>query len=176
MTAPAGIPPRDRAVLWLAQGFGSGRLRPAPGTWGSLVGVAWTLLLLAVPSPWFYLAAVAVSLPVAVAACSAAERILGRHDPGSVVLDEIVALPIAFGGYAVHWAIGTGQMPAWDDARLWWPFMAGAFVLFRLFDIWKPWPIRLADRRVHGGIGIMLDDVLAGILAVAVLLFVQVFR
>jgi phosphatidylglycerophosphatase A len=155
-------------VLWLAEGFGSGRLRPAPGTWGTLVGVVWTLLLLAHPRPGFYLACIVASIPPAVAACTAAERILGRHDPSSVVLDEIVAMPIAFGGYAIHWAIGTGQMPGLDDVRLWWPFMVAAFVLFRILDVWKPWPIR-ALQRWPRGLGIVADDVAAAVVAAAVL-------
>lgn len=166
--APTPTNPRDRALLWFAEGCGSGRLRPAPGTWGSLAGVIWTLLLLAFPRPWIYVAGIVLSIPVAIVVCTAAERILGRHDPSSVVLDEIVAMPIAFGGYAVHWAVGTGQMPGWSDARLWWPFMAGAFVLFRVFDVWKPWPIRRLQR-LPGGVGVVVDDLAAALVAAGLL-------
>lgn len=161
-SAPPVRTPRDRLVLWVAEGFGTGRLRPAPGTWGSVAGVAWTLLLLAIPDPRIYLAGIAVSIPVAVAAATAAERILGRHDPPSVVVDEIVAVPVAFGGYAVHWALGTGRMPALQDRHLWWPFLVGAFVLFRILDIWKPWPIRRLQS-LPRGTGVVADDLAAGL-------------
>ncbi len=168
MNAARETGPRDRVLLWIAQGFGSGRLRPGPGTWGSLVGIAWTFLLLAYPRPWFYVVAVALSIPLAVRACTAAERILGEHDPSSVVIDEIIAMPIAFGGYAIHWVLGTGQMPGVGDARLWWPFMAGAFVLFRILDVWKPWPIRRLQR-LPGGIGVVIDDLAAAVVAAGLL-------
>ena len=83
----------DRGILWLAEGFGSGRLRPGPGTWGSLVGCALSYPLLSLPlgtAVIVTLAAILLAVPV----CSRAEVLLGKTDPGSVVLDEIVAIPL----------------------------------------------------------------------------------
>lgn len=154
----------DRALIWIAVGFGSGWLRPGPGTWGTLVGVAWTLALLWIGSPLVYGVASVAAMLTTVPICTAAERILGRHDPSEVVMDEIVAMPLAFGGYALVWiAAGAGLPPlsAWNS---WWPAMAAAFLLFRLFDIWKPWPIRRIQV-LPGGWGIVLDDAAAAILA-----------
>jgi phosphatidylglycerophosphatase A len=158
----------ERFQLWVAEGFGSGRLRPGPGTWGSLVGVLWTLLLLGTRNPWIYGLGILLSLPVAVSLASTAERLLGQHDPGRVVIDEIVAMPIAFGGYAIHWVNGTGQLPGWSDLPLFWPFLVAAFVLFRVFDISKPWPIRRLQSW-PGGLGVVADDVAAALVTAGLL-------
>ena len=86
----------DEFLLWLAQGLGVGRITWAPGTFGSLVGLLWFAVLLVPGSLMIYLAGIAVSIAVSVLVCTEAERILGETDPGSVVLDEIIALPICF--------------------------------------------------------------------------------
>ncbi len=153
----------DAACLWIAQGLGSGRLRPGPGTWGSLVGVLLTLLLLAFPGPVPYLVTTGLLVALSVPICSRAEKILGETDPGSVVLDEIVAVPVAFSGYALHWWL-AGSSPALSQIRYWWPALIAAFVLFRIFDIWKPWPIRRLQS-LHGGVGIVVDDLAAALLS-----------
>ena len=126
---------------FLALGFGAGLSPRAPGTVGTLVG--FPLFWLLAESP-FYWAWVALFLGIGVWACGIAGRNLGVHDHGGLVWDEVAAflmvLPFA---------------P---------PSLAGsavAFVLFRLFDIWKPFPIAWFDARVPGGLGVMLDDVLA---------------
>ncbi len=140
---------RDPVHL-LAFGLGSGLLPGAPGTWGSLlaVGIFWVLP----PIP------PAVMLPVLAAAfaagcviCGTSARRLGVHDHGGIVLDEIVAMLLVL--------CVTPRTPGWTLA---------AFLLFRLFDIAKPWPIREADHRIAGGLGIMLDDVLAAVYAALV--------
>lgn len=156
--------PSGGFILWLAQGFGSGRLRPAPGTWGSGVGVLWTLALLVPGTPWVYGWGSLVAIGLAIPVCTVAGRQLGDPDPGSVVLDEIVALPLAFAGYAGLWWWQAGELPSPAKLRQWWPALLAAFVLFRLFDIWKPWPIR-ALQRLPGGWGVVLDDVAAGLVA-----------
>ncbi len=145
-------------VQFIALGAGTGLVPFAPGTFGSLLGLLlWFLLA---PFGWHaQCAAAALAIAVGIPVCGASARKLGVHDHAAIVWDEVAGMLIAL----------------LAAPRTWWGVFL-AFALFRLFDIWKPWPIRLADRRVHGGIGIMLDDVLAGILAVAVLLFVQVFR
>lgn len=155
-------------IVWLAQGFGVGRIRFAPGTWGSLVGVLWALLLLGPGSMAFFVAGILASSLAAVWICGAAEKILGEHDPGSVVLDEIVAVPISLGGYVGLWWFQAGELP--NPAKLadWWPATVAAFALFRLFDIWKPWPIR-ALQKLPGGWGVVVDDLAAGLVSAAVL-------
>ena len=155
---------RDQLLLWIAQGFGSGRLRPGPGTWGSLVGLAMAIPLLRLPVA--VQAAVAVVLAIlAVPVCAAGERILGRKDPGSVVFDEIVAMPLVFLPAATFWHT---QPPPNQLHRAWPVFLAG-FVLFRVLDIWKPWPIR-SLQNLHGGLGVVVDDLAAALIAGGVLI------
>jgi phosphatidylglycerophosphatase A len=141
----------DRLFLFIATGAGSGYLPKAPGTWGTLVGLLlwWPLAGLSMAA---YLAAVAVLFIVGVASAGAAEKILDRGDPGVVVIDEIVGVLIALAAVPLH------------------PVAALAgFALFRLFDIAKPFPVGWLDRHLHGGLGIMLDDVAAGLYALLVL-------
>lgn len=152
----------SKLVLWLAEGCGSGRLRPAPGTWGSIVGAGWFLLVLVPGSALVFGLGTVVAALLAVWLCGEAERILGRHDPGSVVLDEIVAIPVCFVPLLVAQWHRTGSFP--DAAHFlrawpWWTVPAG-FALFRLFDIWKPWPVRQVQR-LPGGWGVVVDDLLA---------------
>ena len=141
----------DRLFLFIATGAGSGYLPKAPGTWGTLVGLLlwWPLAGLSLAA---YLAAVAVLFIVGVASAGAAEKILDRGDPGVVVIDEIVGVLIALAAVPLHPAAA----------------LAG-FALFRLFDIAKPFPVGWVDRHLHGGLGIMLDDVAAGLYALLVL-------
>jgi phosphatidylglycerophosphatase A len=154
-------------ILFLAQGFGVGRIPFAPGTFGSLVGLAWVAALLATRRYELFLLGALLGVGLSVWLCGAAEKILKQKDPSSVVLDEIIALPFCFLPWVTSLWLKNGQMPAlnifWTGNGL--LVVAGIFVLFRLFDIWKPWPIRWADSSVKGGLGAMLDDMLAGLLA-----------
>ncbi len=136
-------------VLLLAFGFGSGLAARAPGTVGTLAAVPLYLLLSFLQMP-FYLAAVLAVIAAGVWICGAAAEKLGVHDHPGIVWDEFAGLFVALipaGGHAI--SIVTGV------------------ILFRLFDIWKPWPIGAIDRRVGGGAGIMLDDLLAALPAAA---------
>jgi phosphatidylglycerophosphatase A len=136
-------------VHFLAFGFGSGLSPKAPGTMGTLAAIPLYLLLVQLPL-WGYVLA---SLLVAVAGvwiCGESSRRLGVHDHGGIVWDE-------FSGYLL-------TMLAAPQG---WQWVILGFALFRLFDIWKPWPIRLADSKVEGGFGIMLDDWLAAVYALA---------
>jgi phosphatidylglycerophosphatase A len=147
--ARLGLPKRHPAVL-IATGFGLGLLPFAPGTWGSLVGlgVAWAIRTLSgIPG-----LALALSIVLGLGwwAAGAVTKTSGLRDPAAVVVDEIA------GQWLVLLAAPRGVV-AWILA----------FVLFRLFDIWKPWPVRWADARLVGGFGIMLDDLLAAGYAVA---------
>lgn len=138
-------------ILLIATGFYSGYLPKAPGTWGSLVGLLLFLLLQNL-SLHFYLAAVAGLFIVGSFAAGETEKILDTRDPGIVVIDEIVGMLIAFT------AIPLTPLN-----------LLLGFIIFRIFDIAKPFPIRLIDQRYHGGLGIMLDDVVAGIYALVAL-------
>ena len=158
----------EAVVVCLAQGLGIGRMRPAPGTWGSLLGVAWTAALLSTGSPWAYGLGAMAGVMVAIPVCTAAERLLEAHDPPSVVIDEVVAMPVAFGGHVILWMASGAGLPSWAMIPAWWPYLAAAFVLFRILDIAKPWPIR-ALQRLPGGHGVVLDDVAAALMAAALL-------
>ncbi|MBX3745772.1 MAG: phosphatidylglycerophosphatase A [Verrucomicrobiae bacterium] len=148
----------DRWWVWVAEGFGVGRLRVAPGTWGSLLGVGWFLLLLVPGRAWVFAAGCAGAIGAAVWVCGRAERVLGRHDPGSVVLDEIVAVPLCFVPLLAGWGAFPGVAAWWGWAPWWW--LALGFGLFRVFDIAKPWPVGWLQRW-PGGWGIVADDVAA---------------
>lgn len=136
---------------FLALGFGSGLVPKGPGTAGTVVAIP-VYLLLQPLSVNMYIALVAVLFVVGIPICAHTARRMGVHDHPGIVWDEIV-------GYLVTM---TFAPPGW----LW---VVAGFVLFRLFDIAKPWPISLLDRHVGGGFGIMVDDLLAGIAAAAVL-------
>lgn len=141
---------RDPALA-LAFGFGLGLSRVAPGTCGTLLGIPFHLATVGLAWP-ARLAAIAAAFGLGVWVCDRAARTLGVHDHPGIVWDEVVGFAIAMLAAPAGW---TG--------------IALGFALFRLLDVWKPWPIRLADRRVHGGFGIMLDDALAGAGAAAIL-------
>jgi phosphatidylglycerophosphatase A len=147
---------RDPVHL-LALGFGTGLAPFAPGTFGSLVGLAFALAL--APLGWGWnLAAIAFAVAAGVWICGESARRLGVHDHPAIVWDEIAGMMIAM----------LAAPAAWWGAPL-------AFALFRLFDIAKPWPIREIDHGMPGGAGIMLDDVLAGVFAALVLMIVGYF-
>jgi len=151
-------------IVWLAQGFGIGRIPFAPGTFGSAVGLLWFITLLATKNLWFYLAGTAIGIGLSVWLCGAAERILKQTDPSSIVLDEIVAVPVCFLSWVAREWFRQGQLPALEvffNARTWYITLI-TFALFRLFDIMKPWPIR-QSQRLPGGWGVTIDDLLASV-------------
>jgi phosphatidylglycerophosphatase A len=141
----------------LAFGFGSGLLPAAPGTWGTLAAVPCYLLMAPLSLPW-YLFLLALAFLAGIWICGQASKDLGVHDHGGIVWDEIV-------GYLVAMAL--------VPATLFWVLIG--FVLFRFFDILKPWPIGYMDRKIGGGLGIMLDDLLAGVYALLVMYLMAYF-
>lgn len=149
-------------LLFLAQGGGSGLLRPAPGTWGTLLAV-----LLFVPLSFLPYRALLPLLLFAFAfgiyLCGCAAQDLKQKDPSSIVWDEMVAMWLLL----AHLPSG---LSAWGGAFALW---AWAFVLFRVFDIWKPYPIKALEKRFSGGFGIMVDDILAAAYALIVLYALQ---
>jgi len=138
-------------IMFIATGCYSGYLPKAPGTWGSLVGLLLFYLLHTHSLP-FYLAVTAVLFVIGTFVAGEAEKILDNRDPGIVVIDEIVGMLITMT------AVPATPLP-----------MALGFVLFRLFDIAKPFPANFFDQRFHGGLGIMLDDIVAGIYGLIIL-------
>lgn len=137
---------RDPFVFF-ATGFGAGLLRPAPGTWGSALALpfAWALSLLPLAPR---LGLVLASAVIGVWICGRAAERLGVEDHGGIVWDEMAGIWFALALLPVDLY----------SALL-------AFGFFRLFDIAKPWPVSWADREVGGGLGVMLDDLIAGVLA-----------
>lgn len=160
----------DVLCLLLAQGLGTGRSPVAPGTVGSFLGLLWFGLLSLPGSTLLMSVGIGISCLAAVPICARAERLLGMKDPGSVVLDEIVALPI---GYLGVWCVdlmvrGEAPGPAlgWTWQGCGW--LGSGFVLFRLLDALKPPPIgRFQD--LPGGWGIVADDVAAALVTGVVL-------
>lgn len=152
--------PPSRLILttpehFLAYGFGAGLAPKAPGTFGTLVALPlWLLLAWTVSNPTLYLMICAALFVAGCWICGESARLLGLHDAPGIVLDEIV-------GFLVT-AFPLLGLPVDLAFAIW---VLAAFVLFRFFDIIKPWPIRWLDRQVHGGFGIMLDDVVAAIFA-----------
>ena len=134
-------------VHFLAFGFGSGLARKAPGTFGTLVAIPLYLLLAGLPLAGYTLA-VALAFLLGIWLCGRASADLGVHDHPGIVWDEFVGLWVALWAVPLDWL---------------WLFLG--FGLFRLFDILKPWPIGPLDSRVSGGFGIMIDDIVAGLMA-----------
>ncbi|WP_445369199.1 phosphatidylglycerophosphatase A [Methylomonas sp. BW4-1] len=134
-------------TLFLAFGFGSGLAKKMPGTMGTLAAIPLYLALLQT-NEWIYLSVTLISVCIGIWICGQAAKKLEVHDFGGIVWDEVAGFLITMIGVSYSWQ----------------SLLAG-FVLFRLFDIVKPWPIKWLDKHVHGGFGIMLDDVVAGVFA-----------
>ncbi len=152
-------------AMFVAFGFGAGLSPRMPGTCGTLIGIP-LFLVLRPFGPAVYAGVLAVLFLFGVAICGSAARRLGIHDPGGIVWDEIVG----FGVTMLPLSHGLWGSPLTGPV---WAWIIAGFVLFRILDIAKPGPIGVADRRVSGGLGIMLDDLVAGILAAAVLAAVR---
>ena len=131
----------------LALGFGSGLAPRAPGTFGTVLAIPIYLLIEGLALP-YYLAVLVVAFAIGVFLCGYTSKALEVHDHPGIVWDEFVG----------YW-LTMFMAPAG------WLWIAIGFLLFRLLDIFKPWPIKWVDKQVKGGLGIMLDDVLAGIMA-----------
>lgn len=131
----------------LSLGFGTGLVPKLPGTAGTLVGVVLFVALQYLPWP-YYLAVTFLMFVTGVWLCGRTAGYLGVHDHPAIVWDEIV-------GYLITMFLAPAG----------WVWILLGFILFRIFDIWKPWPIRWLDKQVRGGLGIMIDDLLAAIFA-----------
>ncbi|MFO1487173.1 MAG: phosphatidylglycerophosphatase A [Verrucomicrobiota bacterium] len=162
-------------ALWIAQGFGSGRIPVAPGTFGSVVGLGWFAVLLLTHNLWLFLLGTILGLYLSVWLCGLGEKILGQTDPGSIVLDEITAIPLCFVGWVTAEVGRTGAFPGVEHFFAGRGLLAtvGVFAAFRLFDVWKPWPVRQAQD-LPGGWGVTIDDALAAVYVNVVVLAVAV--
>ena len=136
-------------IKWIAVGFGSGMSPVMPGTVGTLVGLPLAWILMQVSSVGVQAIVCAALTLLAIPICGEAERIIGGKDPGCIVADEYLTLPITVIGISSPWGLLSG------------------FLLHRLFDISKPPPIRQLQH-IHGGFGIVVDDFLAALLALGI--------
>lgn len=136
---------------FMAVGFGSGLSPIASGTTGSFAAIPFCYLFTGLPVPW-YLIIIMISWYIGIVACQSATDAIGIDDHGAIVWDEFVGMFIT--------TICAPQSLTW---------MLVCFFVFRIFDIVKPWPIKLIDSDLHGGLGIMLDDVLAGLYSLVVI-------
>lgn len=141
----------------MAVGFGSGLSPKAPGTCGSFVAMFICMVLLYCPH-WLTITVIAVTFVLGTIACEKAEEAIGKHDNGGIVIDEFIGMFISILAYPAQW---------------YWAILA--FVLFRFFDILKPFPVSWADRNISGGVGVMVDDVLAGFCAALVGVVIMCF-
>jgi phosphatidylglycerophosphatase A len=160
---------------WVATGLGSGWIRPAPGTWGSLAALlAWCLLTPLLATPWRWLSeALFLTLPLAMTwvAVAASDRVVaetGHKDPGYIVADEWAGLWITF--WPVRWEIAK-DLPRLFHAGGWrlLPVLAVPFLVFRVLDILKPWPV-YQIQVLPAGAGIVADDVVAGFMGIPVVI------
>ena len=157
MDSPDAASARQGSPLWataVATFFGAGRIKPGPGTWGSLAAVIlWAVASLRIPvasRTWATIVAAAVVTLIGIPAATRVARASGSKDPQFVVIDEVAGQLVALIGVPLAWK----------------SFLAG-FILFRVFDIWKPFPIRRLER-LPEGTGIVVDDLGAGLYALAI--------
>jgi phosphatidylglycerophosphatase A len=141
---------------FIAFGFGAGLAKKAPGTWGTLVALPLFFALQLFGVPIITWLTIALLFGVGVWASAVAGKALGVADHGGIVIDEVVAFMLVMAITPKTW--------------LWVLF---AFLLFRFFDIVKPWPISLADKKIKGGFGVMFDDLLAALFAMACVITVE---
>lgn len=146
-------------IHFLAVGLGSGLIRPAPGTWGSLAGLIIGVLLLPIMGNISFAILTALSFVLGCYLCQKTADDMGVHDHGSIVWDEFVGVWICL--------LFVPEIN--------WLWCFSVFVLFRLFDILKPYPIKFFDKKLESGFGIMIDDVFAAIYAVIVIVGARAF-
>lgn len=149
--------PLNKLIIFLATGFYAGYLPYAPGTFGSLIGVGLFFIINGL-SPVYYLLALFLLFIIGVYLSDRAEALFARDDPSQIIFDEILGLLVAIAliPNGIGWIIA-------------------GFFLFRFFDIFKPYPIRDIEKRFNGGLGIMLDDVAAGVYANILLQVVRLY-
>lgn len=153
MTNPLSLISLKNPWHLLATGFGSGLSPIVPGTMGTLAAIPLYLLLAQLPLTWYVIVLI-VTFAIGVKICQITSDDMGVHDHGSIVWDEFVGL----------W-LTMLVVPLFNLSVTDWKWLITGFILFRFFDMVKPWPIGWLDKRIHGGLGIMIDDVVAGAMA-----------
>ena len=154
----------NKVLLFIAQGFGVGRVPVAPGTFGSVLGLLWFAFLLLAGNIYLFLAGTIVGLALSVWLCGVGEKALNAKDPGSVVFDEISVIPVCFLAWVAIQLCKGGALPGPEfffSKQSWLPTL-GVFLAFRFFDVLKPWPVR-QSQSLPGGWGVTIDDFLAAI-------------
>ena len=141
----------DRFIVFCGVGFGSGLAPKAPGTFGSAFALLFVPIWLAIGLSNTIIAIILMSL-IGIYICGHTAKVMGVHDDGRIVWDEFAGQSITF-------------LPVLYLGQMNWLWLLLGFILFRIFDVWKPWPIRVIDQKVEGGFGIMLDDLIAGLWA-----------
>ena len=141
----------NRCIVFCGVGFGSGLAPKAPGTFGSAFALLFVPIWLSLGFNLSLIAMIIMSL-VGIYICGQTAKVIDVHDDGRIVWDEFAGQSITF-------------LPLLYLQQMNWMWVIAGFILFRIFDVWKPWPIRVIDRQVHGGFGIMLDDIIAGVWA-----------
>lgn len=157
-------PKLTNPIHLLAFGLGSGLAPKAPGTFGTLAALPIWYFILQGTSSLAYLAVLVSGFAFGVWICDKTSRDMGVHDHGGIVFDEWIGLWLA-----LLW------LPWGDNGWINLAWLSAAFVLFRFFDILKPWPIRWLDAKVKGGFGIMIDDLIAGLFAFLCLQFIHLW-
>jgi phosphatidylglycerophosphatase A len=162
--------------LWLAQGFGIGRIPFAPGTFGSVIGVLWFAALVWLGNFWWFSLGLLAGFFFSVWLGGEGEKILQQKDPGSIVLDEITAMPLCFLPWLI---IQTSRSGVWPGCEFFfangrWKWTLAIFAAFRLFDVLKPWPVK-QSQRLPGGWGVTVDDFLAAVYVAIATLTVLLF-
>ena len=152
-------------ISWfIATWFGSGLLPKAPGTWGSLAAIPFAYLFSIYTCPYAQLFGITALFFIGICVSDKIEESAQIKDPGFIVVDEVVGqwmalLPLPF----LYTIIDNISFYLYSV-----PIAVAGFLVFRLFDIWKPWPVNYADKNIPGGYGIMFDDVIAGMYALIV--------
>lgn len=141
----------NRCIVFCGVGFGSGLAPKAPGTFGSAFALLFVPIWLSLGFTLSLIAILIMSV-VGIYICGQTAKVINVHDDGRIVWDEFAGQSITF-------------LPLLYLQQINWIWVITGFILFRIFDVWKPWPIRVIDRQVHGGFGIMLDDIIAGVWA-----------
>lgn len=151
----------ERCIVFCGVGFGSGLAPKAPGTFGSAFALLFVPIWLALGF-WGSIFAILLMSLIGIYICGQTAKIIHVHDDGRIVWDEFAGQSISF-------------LPLIYFGHMNWIWILVAFGLFRLFDIWKPWPIRVIDQKVGGGFGIMFDDIIAGFWAALCILIYLYF-
>ncbi len=156
---------RKNYLSWIiATWFGTGLLPIAPGTSGSLAAFPFAYIISVYSSPYVLVIGIVALFFIGMQASNNVEKSARKEDPGFIVVDEVVGQWIALLPLAFLYNYVGPDLSFWFFA----PIAVVAFLAFRIYDIWKPWPINYVDKNVSGGLGIMLDDVIAGIYALII--------